>query len=167
MAALMTRAQWALRLSLRRLGWLRVAALAAILLAAGLLAHARFVIQPQLSAWQARRPASVERVQTAAPAFPPLSQTAILPGWLQQHAAGSGLTLSQTQYDLETVGKHSRYRAILPLQGSYPALRRFLAEALNRYPNLALESLQIRRDKTTDEILGMRLVLVFYLAGRP
>lgn len=163
MAALM-RLEWALRLGLRRLGWQRVLALVAAALALGLFLHAQLVVLPAAAELAAADPP--RRAAPASPDYPPLSQIASLPGWLQSHADSAGLTLSQAQFDLENSGKLSRYRATLPLTGSYLALRQFIADALNHYPNLALESVQMKRDKSTEEALNARLVLVFYLAGR-
>lgn len=162
MAALITRAEWQLRLALRRLGWQRVTALLALVLAAGLFVHAEWLLAHIHTTPAALAPAP----HAAQPTYPSLDQTASLPGWLQAHASRAGLSLNQAQYDLESVGKHSRYRAILPLTGSYLALRQFLADALNHYPNLALESVQLQREKSTEENLSVRLVLVFYLSGR-
>jgi hypothetical protein len=165
MAALI-RLEWALRLGLRRLGWQRVLAGLMLALALGLFLHTQFVVLPSAAALAAEAATTPRLPRTTAIHYPPLSQMAGLPGWLQSHASNAGLTLNQAQFDLENSGAVSRYRATLPLTGSYLALRQFLADALNHYPNLALESVQMKRDKSTEETLNVRLVLVFYLAGR-
>lgn len=166
MAALNQRLTWAARLGLRRLGWQGIAAVLMLLAAAALGAYGHLVLQPRLAVMQTQVPAAVPDVETT-PGLPGMDQTAALPGWLQQTAEASGLTLSQAQYDLEPDGKRLRYRAALPLVGSYPALRSFLAATLNTYPNAALETLQLKRESALEDALQIRLVLAFHLESQP
>ncbi|MEW5789118.1 MAG: GspMb/PilO family protein [Pseudomonadota bacterium] len=61
----------------------------------------------------------------------------------------------------------NRLSIVLPVSGSYPALRAFLAKALTQEPSLALEGLRLFRDSIEDgEVQGeVRFLLI--LGGRP
>lgn len=163
MASLIERMTWATRLGLRQLGGVRLAALLVTVFAAGLVSYSHLVVRPESDALDSQYLAASPNVQRETQAFPPLSQTAQLPGWLQEHAEAAGLDMGDAQYQLETAGKRYRYRVVLPLTGRYPSLRQFLADALDHFPNLALESMQIQRRSASDTALEMRLSLVFHL----
>lgn len=165
MAPLSSRLAWSFRLSVRRFGFAGVAAFCLFVAALGLALYDGLVLAPRLAALQARQP----QPQAALPrvSLPALDQISTLPGWLQQAAEAAELDLDEAQYELEPVGSRTLYRAVLPLNGSYPALRQFLAQTLNRFPNAALENLQMRRDDSTEETLQIRLVLAFHLEGKP
>ena len=84
-------------------------------------------------------------------------------------AAGhAGLRLEQGSYRPGKAGEGlARYQITLPVTGDYPAIRGFLAEALERQPTLALDSLTLARDGIAAAELKARLNLSFYLREAP
>lgn len=62
-------------------------------------------------------------------------------------AAAENLMLDQGEYRLapESVGKLARYDIVLPVKGSYPKVRRFIARALRENASLALEGVSFSR----------------------
>jgi len=80
-------------------------------------------------------------------------------------AAKNGLELDQGDYTLssEQSGDIHRYQISLPVSGSYPALRAFLAEALNGSPALALSHLEMERAVIEDTELVASLRFTLFL----
>jgi hypothetical protein len=106
----------------------------------------------------------------AAPALPPLAPAADAALRRLYAAAGeSRLQLEQGEYRLVEIrdAKLSRYQLSLPLQGSYPALRSFLARALNQEPALALTALQLQREAVEATELEATLNFSLFLEGAP
>lgn len=165
MASLSPRLSWLLRMSVRRFGLAGLAASGLFIGALSLALYDGLVLSPQLETIRSQQP----QPQTVIPRIilPALDQISTLPGWLQQTAEAAGLNLNEAQYALEPAGARVLYRVVLPLKGSYPALRLFLAQTLNHFPNAALENLQIHRDESTGETLEIRLILAFHLEGKP
>jgi hypothetical protein len=146
---------------LERLGW--PGALGVLLLLAALLADP-LLLQPQeeqvanARADAARRallPARDERRRTVR-AIPRERVESALPR-LFAAAANHTLDLHQARYT-ET-GQGEGLRIDLPVMGTYPDLRAFLAELLDDNPALRLESLELSRDRIEDTHLEARLRL--------
>lgn len=78
----------------------------------------------------------------------------------------AGLSLDRADYSpgTATAGALLRVEATLPLSGSYTAVRRFVAEALNELPHAALESLQIERATAQSSQLQATARLVLFYA---
>lgn len=66
---------------------------------------------------------------------------------LHRAAQAQGLRLAQSQYRPlpDPGGKLIRYQILLPARGSYPEIRRFLAQAARDVPGLALEGIRFQR----------------------
>lgn len=77
----------------------------------------------------------------------------------------AGLQLDRGEYRLTEVGGGSmrRYQLSLPVAGSYPAIRAFLAQALNEDPALALIALRVRRESIETPELDAMLQFTLYL----
>lgn len=60
-----------------------------------------------------------------------------------------------------------RLRITLPLKGSYTALRDWLSAARTEIPGLALDSLDLQRQKIGDDQLDARVQLTVYLRRQP
>jgi hypothetical protein len=69
-----------------------------------------------------------------------------------------GLRLDEGSYaEVGKAGEDRRLRIDLPISGSYPAVRAFLAEVLDENPALGLESLELARDDIESTQLEARL----------
>lgn len=84
-------------------------------------------------------------------------------------ATHAGLRLEQGSYRIGTgaAGGPARYQITLPVSGGYPAIRAFLAEALERQPTLALDGLTLSRESIASPEVKARLNLTFYLKEAP
>lgn len=95
--------------------------------------------------------------------FPPAQGALASLGQLQQLALENGLVFDSGQFKQEEAGKNLvRYRINLPVVGSYIDLRAFLSQAMERFPNLALEGLRISREEPAMEGVDAALQLSFY-----
>jgi hypothetical protein len=154
-----------------RLGW--PGALGIGLIAAALAADF-LVLRPGEAAWAEQ----IERNRIAALAAPDVKSAkgsgAALPvaaaaeevlRQLFAAAAANGLVLDQGDYTLsgEKAGDLHRYQISLPVAGSYPALRAFLAQALNDSPALALGHVEMERAVIEDAELVASLRFTLFL----
>jgi len=80
-------------------------------------------------------------------------------------AAAEGLAVEAGEYKMarEPGARLTRYQIVLPVRGSYLAIRRFLVRALNEVPGLALESFDMRRESIASRGVEARLQLTLYL----
>ncbi len=84
---------------------------------------------------------------------------------LDKIARNRSVEVSRSDYRLvlEKEAKLARYEIQLPVRGSYPQLRAFIADALQAIPALALASVTIKRENiqtgSVDANLGMYLYL--------
>lgn len=80
-------------------------------------------------------------------------------------AAKSGLALKQGDYTLssERMGDITRYQISLPVYGTYPAVRAFIAQALNENPALALAHVEMARAVIEDTELETTLRFTLFL----
>jgi len=82
-----------------------------------------------------------------------------------QAAVEQKLALDQGEYHLERdkYSKLQRYEIELPLKGTYPQLRHFLAKALADVPILALDGVSFNRQKIDDAALDARVKMTLYM----
>jgi hypothetical protein len=80
-------------------------------------------------------------------------------------ARHAGLSLEQGVYRAasEKSSRLLRYQISLPVNGDYPAVRAFVAEALEREPSLALDSLRMKRDALDQGVVDADLRFTLYL----
>lgn len=177
----MARLLWPLRQTLLRLGW--AGWLGAALLLAGLLLHF-LLLQPM----QARVSAPGRPAQLA-DAAPPVSVVGVseadqlqqfyrffvpqsgLPQSMEKIyalAAAQNLMLEQGEYRLLQMqeGKLARYEMTLPIKGAYLPVRRFVAQALQEVPGLALDGITFNRKKVDEAQVEVQLRLTLYLGGQ-
>lgn len=162
---------------LGRLG--RVGATGALLIGASL-AYQQGVVRPNTVALdeqrvrneQARRATEAQRAQEMSEANAGLAgQPALAPAAaaalrrLFDAADKAGLGLDQGEYRLtEVKDAHlRRYQLSLPVYGGYPEIRTFVAQALNADPALALNAIQLRRDRIESPDLEALLNFTLYL----
>lgn len=92
---------------------------------------------------------------------------------LFQAAENAGLALDEgsyrTQFESASKGQAGLGRLVisLPVSGNYPAVRGFLAQALNQDPAIALENLRLTREAMSETELTAELRFALYLGGRP
>jgi Tfp pilus assembly protein PilO len=90
------------------------------------------------------------------------------PEWMRIIFAVAGahsLALNQGEYKV-TVDKHGRllsYEIRLPVRGNYVQIRRFVADALERVPALALDELTTRREAIGDTTIEASIRFTLFL----
>lgn len=84
---------------------------------------------------------------------------------LDKIARKRGAELSRGDYRLilEKGSKLARYEIQLPVRGSYPQIRAFIADALQAVPALALVDITFKREATQSGRLDARLGMHLYL----
>ena len=90
------------------------------------------------------------------------------PFWIRelvQLAKKQGVELSSSEYRLvnENDARLARYEMILPVNGRYPQIRAFMADALEAVPAMAISAIAIKRESVTSEKLEARLEINLYL----
>ena len=75
--------------------------------------------------------------------------------------------LSRSDYRLmqEQDSKLARYEMVLPVHGSYPQIRAFIADVLETIPALALVDIALKREDIKSGKLDARLSMNLYLHG--
>jgi type II secretion system (T2SS) protein M len=83
--------------------------------------------------------------------FPPAASLTDELERLDRLARGSGLELAQGEYRMERrAAGLSSYRVTLPVRGSYPQLRDFLAAVMKTMPAASIDALRFERKKAAD-----------------
>lgn len=160
------------------------------LLGLGLLAAAGLVQVSQVESLQATAAAQQARlarlsaaaaageVAPAARPHPPVNPLASLPptgeaaqsiGELEQLARAHGLALPRGQYSVSALKGNSlqHWQLVLPIEADYPSLHAFLAAALERLPNLALDELKLKRERIESGVLQAELRLSLFVEATP
>lgn len=176
----MNRLTWQLRQWGRHLGiggLVGLGLLAAALLLQATLAHS---LQQSITARQSRlaelQLAAAERPVESAPqplnplaALPPTGTASQQIGELEQLAQSHGLELPRGQYSVAPVAGSSllHWQLVLPVDTSYPELHAFLAAALERQPNLALDEIKLKRDQIESADLLAELRMSLFVEATP
>lgn len=172
--------QWQLLQWGRRLGWKGLTGLALAALALGIyvtqvqpLMHTTQQLQQQRDELQAvaipteavADPAASEPVAT----LPSESEAAWALGKLEQLAVAHGIELARGQYSVAAVSGTTltRWQLVLPVLADYPALHAFVAAALERLPNLALDEIKLKRERIEDTDLQAELRLSLIVETKP
>lgn len=105
--------------------------------------------------------------QTWALTLPAASTIPAVMGQLSALAHAQGLAIEQGQYSVTVVAGTPllRWHARLPLTGTYPAVRAFLAKSLQTIPALQLDGFKLERQDITAQPLQAELLLSVYLRG--
>jgi hypothetical protein len=177
---------WRLRLNaaladgLERLGWQGVAGV--LLVGAAITAH--FVLlKPEMARAGVLR-AELTRLAkrppqpAAAPAdspraqmtefyrlFPPSNRASQVLQKIVDAAEREGLKLEQGEYRVvrDPGGELVQMHITLPVKGSYTQVRKFIAAALAAAPSLALQGVQMERDKIGDSAIEARVHLLAFM----
>jgi len=80
-------------------------------------------------------------------------------------AARENLDLPQGEYRVakESTGRLTRYEITLPLKGSYPGLRNFIAQSLKETPTLSLQGVSFARQAAIDIGVDAQVRLTLYV----
>jgi hypothetical protein len=100
--------------------------------------------------------------------LPPSNHIADLLRKVYGAADQQALKLEQGEYRAVrgSVSRLTDYQLILPVKGTYPQVRKFVAAALTEVPNLSLDSIQFERQKVGDSTVDAKVKLVLYLGQR-
>jgi hypothetical protein len=90
------------------------------------------------------------------------------PDWLEQiyqAAKEQDLALDRGDYRpvRERVGRLTRYQVTLPVRGSYPQIRKFLAAVLSEVPIVSLDGVDFARQKIGEDTVEARVRLSLFL----
>ncbi len=98
-------------------------------------------------------------------AFPKGATVPDLLGKIYAVAGEQKLSLEIGEYVLtkSRSGRLDQFRIVFPVKGSYPQIRRFIGAALATAPALALESVNMKREKVADGVADARIVFLLYL----
>ena len=181
-------ARWWLRREAQRLKWRGFAGIAlavvAVVLAIGVLRPTQretVELRDDVAALRAKlrsasapgaqdtvvRPAGRTQLENFYAFFPAVGT---LPDWLGEvhlAAARHGLVLETGEYRLQHPpgARLARYELELPLKGTYPQLRAFLADVLKKIPAAAVDDVVIRRETVASPQLDAKVRLFVYLGG--
>lgn len=80
-------------------------------------------------------------------------------------AGDNGLMLNQAEYKsaYDKNGLFYTYQIILPVKGTYPAIRRFISQSLSVIPFASMDELQFKRDSITSANMEAKLRLTLFL----
>jgi hypothetical protein len=78
---------------------------------------------------------------------------------------GAGLQIRRAEYRLSSSPDRrlDRYQVMLPIRGSYPAIRVFIATALRELPTMSLDQVQFQRKEIGDPMIDAQVTLSFHL----
>ncbi|MDH4061310.1 MAG: hypothetical protein OEU94_10910 [Aquincola sp.] len=84
---------------------------------------------------------------------------------LYQVARATGITLRQADYKLvhDRDSPLKRYQIVLPIRGSYVAVRLFVSIALESLPNVALDQVSFERRRIDESEVDAQIRLTLYL----
>lgn len=83
-----------------------------------------------------------------------------------QLARKTGLTLSKAEYKLadDKEGRYRTYQILLPVKGSYKAIREFCEKSLLAIPFASLDEMSFKRESISRGVLEARLRFTLYLS---
>jgi Tfp pilus assembly protein PilO len=171
--------RWMRQRGLPRLGWPGVLALGMLAVALSFYLFTIRPMQSRLAGLQQTSAASAMlKTGVMQQAATPDEQLAVFykffpvekksPEWLGRLAAvaeKNGLALNDGEYKVmpDKVGKLSHLTITLPLEGSYPQIRKFLSSLNHEIPVIALEHIQFERKAIEDTTVRARVRLVLFL----
>jgi hypothetical protein len=97
--------------------------------------------------------------------FPPEEDSPHWLGLMMEIANKNGLVLKHGEYAVvrDSIGQLRRFKITLPVQGSYPQIRKYLAALIANIPSMSLEHVQFERKDISDTQLQAKIKLVLYL----
>jgi Tfp pilus assembly protein PilO len=109
--------------------------------------------------------AGAEQLERFQRRFPAFSEAPDLVLKLHSIAAANGIVLDTGEYRLarDRDSNIAFYEITLPLKGSYPQVRLFLAQLLDEVPALSLDEISIKRSSISERAAETRVRLTAYL----
>jgi hypothetical protein len=84
------------------------------------------------------------------------------------HVAGkdAGVEIKRADYRLSSSPERrlDRYQVLMPIRGSYPAIRVFIANALRELPTMSLDQVQFQRKAVGDAAVDAQVSFTFHIA---
>lgn len=79
---------------------------------------------------------------------------------------GAGLEIKRAEYRMSSSPerKLDRYQVLLPIRGSYQAIRAFIATALHELPTLSLDQVQFQRKEVGEPTIDAQVSFSFHLS---
>ena len=174
---------WRLRRAVRSMGWPAIGGVALALFAAGLFVSGVMPLQAEVARLRDQvrqleaQPAG-ERARTLEHEHPRAQLDAFHAGLasagqapeivrrLHGHARAAGLSLERGEYRPipDASGRLVRYQIVLPVRGSYPQVKEFLARAIRATPGLALDSVGFQREDDSQALEAQLRFTVFLRA---
>ena len=173
--------RWRLLRAMHAMGWAAIAGMVLAIFAAGFFLSNVMPLQAKVVALRDR----VQRLETQAgnqvrnvdagrpdarlAAFydqlPAADQAPEVVRRLHSHAGDVGLVLERGEYRplADPSGRLMRYQLVLPVKGSYPQVKRFLAQAMHDTPGLALDSISLQREQGGSEGLEVQLRFTVFM----
>jgi hypothetical protein len=179
--AALKRAHWRLRRAVAALGWAAIGGVGLGLFAAGFAVLNVLPLQAEVKGLRDRVQRLEARAGTQAQVLEPGRPDAGLGAFYEQlpaaeqapevvrqlhaHARDAGLTLERGEYRplADASGRLMRYQLVLPVKGSYPQVKRFLAQALHATPGLALDAISLQRDEGGTAALEVQLRFTVFM----
>ena len=161
---------WRIKRALRTLGWSGVAGVVTLLFAAGFYVVSYIPLENEVARKKeafgsvsaelkrsGREEGSGDPKRQLAEFYSRLQSQDDVPEvvrGIHRSARLAGLRFSRGDYrpQRDASGKLLRYQITLPLRGSYPNVRRFLAQALREEPALALEGVAFQTDESGGDL---------------
>jgi hypothetical protein len=86
-------------------------------------------------------------------------------GKLHGIASANGLTLRQAEYRAGDVfaGRLAQYQVVIPLTGTYPQLKRFVASVLLEIPHASLDQFSMQRRNIGDRTVDAQMQFTFFV----
>lgn len=174
---------WRARRAARSLGWSGIAALALAVAGSGFYFSSvmplRTEVESQREALAQTRIAGGGPIAAVAPDRPELQLAAFYQQLgsadqapdvlrrLYRNARDAGLSLDRGEYRpvRDNSAKILHYQIGLPVKGSYPQVRRFLAQSLRDEPGLALDSVGFQRE-TSGGALDVQLRMTLFVRAQ-
>ncbi len=181
MDAALKRIRWRLQRALHAMGWAAIGGVALAILAAGFVASNLMPLQADVTALRDRvqrlemragnQPPIVEagrpdaRVTAFYEQLPAAEQAPEVVRRLHSYASDAGLVLERGEYRPlpDPSGRLMRYQVVLPVKGSYPQVKRFLAQAMHDTPGLALDAISMQRGQGGSPALEVQLRFTVFM----
>ena len=181
MDAALKRIRWRLQRAVHAMGWAAIGGVALAIFAAGFIASNLMPLQADVTALRDRvqrlemragnqaRNVEAGRPDARIIAFyeqlPAAEQAPEVLRRLHSHARDAGLVLERGEYRPlpDPSGKLMRYQVVLPVKGSYPQVKRFLAQAMHDTPGLALDAISMQRDQGGSPVLEVQLRFTVFM----
>ena len=181
MDAALRLALWRLERAVRAMNWATLAGVALLVFAAGFFAANVMPLRSDVARERQRLERLEAQPANRVPVEEPLRADAQLAAFyralpsapqapevvrrLHADARSAGLVLDRGEYRPlpDPAGKLVRYQIVLPVKGSYPQVRLFLAQAMRDMPGLSLDGIGFQRDKGDSRALEAQLRLTVFL----